>query len=389
VDAEVAKVVERVKLLLPTLRERSVEGETARRLSAETVTDLKDTGMTRLLQPRRYGGYESHPSPFYDAVLAVASACGSAGWVASVVGVHPWQVALWDDKVQAEIWSEDPDTWVSSSYMPGGKLVPCEGGFRLSGRWSFSSGSDHCQWVILGTMVDNGEGNPPEPRNTLVPRPDYVVEDVWDTVGLRGTGSNDIVVNDVFVPEYRTLKLLDMFTWNSPGRAVNTGPLYKMPFATLFSYAITGPIIGMAEGMLAEDIEYTKKRVSKVWGKAIEDPYTVAAIGEAAREIDACRLQLFRNLDDMYATVDGGGRLSMDQRARARRDQVLGTQRAVAALDDIYDRAGAGAIAMSNPMQRLWRDAHAAKHHTANTLERSLFSYAAVAMGLDPTEAMV
>ncbi|MBI2710112.1 MAG: flavin-dependent monooxygenase [Actinobacteria bacterium] len=383
------EVVERVRLLLPELRERSPEGEVLRRLPDQTVADLKATGIGRMLQPKRYGGLEAHPRQFFEAVLAIAGTCGSAGWVSSVVGVHPWQAAHWPDQVQEEIWADDPDTWISSSYMPGGTLVPCDGGYRLSGRWSFSSGSDHCQWVILGTSVDRGDGAPPEPRNTLLRRGEYVIEDVWDTVGLRGTGSNDIVVDDVFVPEYRTLDLIQMFLWRSPGLATNTAPLYRMPFATLFSYAITGPIIGMAEGMLAEDIELTKKRVSKQWGKAVEDPYTVAAIGTAACEIDACRLQLFRNLDEMMATVEGGGRITMDQRARARRDQVLGTQRAVAALDDLFDRAGAAAISARNPMQRIWRDAHAAKHHTINTLEKSLFSYAKVAMGLDPSDLMV
>lgn len=383
------EVVEKVRALLPTLRERAAEGEQLRRLPDATVRDIKETGLTRMLQPARYGGMEAHPREFYEAVLAIAGADGSAGWVSSVVGVHPWQVALWDDKVQAEVWGDDADTWVSSSYMPGGTLVPCEGGYRLTGRWSFSSGSDHCQWVILGTGVDRGDGSPPEPRNTLLRRGEYRIEDVWDTVGLRGTGSNDIVVEDVFVPEYRTLDLIQMFTWKSPGLAQNTAPLYRLPFATLFSYAITGPIIGMAEGMLAEDIEFTKKRVSKSWGKAVEDPYTVAAIGEAAREIDACRLQLMRNLDDMMATAEGGGRISMDQRARARRDQVLGTNRAIAALDQLFDRAGAAAIHARNPMQRIWRDAHAARHHTINTGERSLFSFAYVAMGLDPTDMMV
>ncbi|HZT65121.1 MAG TPA: flavin-dependent monooxygenase [Acidimicrobiales bacterium] len=380
--------LDRVRQLLPGLRERSPEGERLRRLPDDTVKELRETGLTRLLQPKRYGGDEAHPAEFFEAILEIAGACGSTGWVASVVGVHPWQIAHWDDKAQAEVWGEDPDTWVSSSYMPGGKLVPCEGGYRLSGRWSFSSGSDHCRWVILGTMVDRGEGNPPEPRNSLIPRSDYVIEDVWNTVGLRGTGSNDIVIEDLFVPEYRTLNLIEMFGWKSPGLAVNTSPLYRMPFATLFSYAITGPIIGMAEGMVTEAMEHTRKRVSNVWGKALEDPYTVAALGEASREVDACRLQLFRNLNDMYATVEGGGKLTMEQRARARRDQVLATQRCVAAIDDLFDRAGAQAILLAKPMQRIWRDAHAAKHHTINTLERALFSYAYVALGQNPTETM-
>ena len=383
------EVVEKVRGLLPMLRERSPEGEELRRLPDDLVKELKDTGLVRLLQPARYGGMEAHPRTFWEAALAIAGACGSAGWVSSVVGVHPWQVAQWPDQAQAEVWGEDQDTWVSSSYMPGGTLTPCEGGYRLTGRWGFSSGSDHCQWVILGSPVDHGEGKPGEYRNTLLRRGEYVIEDVWDTVGLRGTGSNDIVVDDVFVPEHRTLDLIAMFGNQAPGLEVNTAPLYKMPFATLFSYAITGPIIGMAEGMLAEGIELTRKRVSKNWGKAADDPFTVSALGESACEIDACRLQLFRNLDDMMATVERGERISVEDRSRARRDQVMATQRAIAALDDVFDRSGAPVIMKANPMQRIWRDAHAARHHTINTYEKSLLSWGHVTLGGNPTDMMV
>ena len=383
------EVLEAVKALAPTLRERSPEGESLRRLPEATVKELKATGMARLLQPTRYGGLEADPRLFYECVLAVAAACGSAGWVSGVVGVHPWQIAHWDDRVQKEVWGEDADTWVSSSYMPGGKLRAAEGGYRLSGRWSFSSGSDHCQWVILGTPVVDDEDKVVGQRNTLLRRGEYVVEDVWDTVGLRGTGSNDIVVEDMFVPEYRTLDLVRMFTWTSPGLEQNTGPLYRLPFATLFSYAITGPIIGMAEGMIAETVAYTRQRVSKVWGKALDDPYTVAAMGNAAREVAACRALLFQAIGTMYDKVRAGQELTLEERAAARRDQVLGTNRSVAAIDDIFDRSGAGAIMSSNPMQRIWRDAHAARHHTINSGERALLSYAHVIFGLHPTDPMV
>jgi 3-hydroxy-9,10-secoandrosta-1,3,5(10)-triene-9,17-dione monooxygenase len=233
------------------------------------------------------------------------------------------------------------------------------------------------------------DDNPGGYRNTLLKRGEYVIEDVWDTVGLRGTGSNDIVVDDVFVPEHRTLDLIAMFGNKAPGLAVNEAPLYKMPFATLFSYAITGSIIGMAEGMVAEGLEQARKRVSKNWGKAIEDPFTIAALGESACEVDACRLQMFRNLDEMMDVVEGGGRISVEARSQARRDQVMATQRAIAALDDVFDRAGASAIARSNPMQRIWRDAHAGRHHTINTYEKSLNSWGLVALGGNPTDMMV
>lgn len=384
-----SKVLDQVRELAPLLRERATAAEQARRLPDETVKELKDTGLVRLLQPERYGGDEADPRQFYECLFSIAAACGSTGWVCGVVGVHPWQIAHFDDRVQLEVWGEDPDTWVSSSYMPGGRMTRVEGGFQLKGRWSFSSGCDHCQWAILGVMLDRGEGAPPEMWNVLIPRTDYRIEDVWQVMGLCGTGSNDIVVEDLFVPEYRAINLVKMFSWESPGLEVNTSPLYRLPFATLFANAITGAIIGMAEGVLTENREYTKARVSKSWGKATDDPYTVAALGRADCEVDACRTQLLRNVGDMYDLVCAGGAITVEMRSRARRDQVQGSQRAIAAIDEIFDRSGAGTINLSNPIQRLWRDAHAGRHHTVNSVDRSLHSYGMTSMGFNPTDVMI
>lgn len=384
-----ADVVERVKELTPTIRGRAREAEDLRRIPIETVKDLRATGLVRLLQPARYGGLEEHPRHFYEACLAIAAACGSTGWVAGVVGVHPWQLALFPDQVQAEIWGDDPDTWVSSTYMPGGVLTRASGGFTLNGRWSFSSGCDHCSWVILGCMELQGEGEMPRMWNAVIPRSDYQIDDVWDTVGLRGTGSNDIVVKDLFVPEHRMLDLEAMFSWQSPGLEVNTGPLYRMPFAAMFANAITVSIVGMGEGIVAETLEYSKKRVSATWGKAIDDPYVLAAIGEAASDIAACRAQLLGNITEMYDTVCAGQELTMDLRYKVRRDQVAGSNRAINAIDACYDRAGAGAISMASPLQRLWKDAHTGRHHTVNSIEKSFAGWSLGAMGLPNTDRMI
>jgi 3-hydroxy-9,10-secoandrosta-1,3,5(10)-triene-9,17-dione monooxygenase len=382
-------VLDKVREIAPVIRERAEAAERARRLPDESVKELKETGVVRLLQPKRYGGMEADPRVFYESLFAVAAACGSTGWVCGVVGVHPWQIALFPDQVQSEVWGDDPDTWVSSSYMPGGRMTPVDGGFTLNGRWSFSSGCDHCQWAILGVILDLGDGTPPEMWNVLIPRTDYLIEDVWHTMGLCGTGSNDIVVEDLFVPEHRAINLVKMFAWESPGLEVNTSPLYRLPFATMFANAITGAIIGMAEGILAENLEYTKARVSKSWGKATEDPYTVAALGRASCEVDACRTHLLRNIGDMYETANQGEAITVEMRSRARRDQVQGSQRAIAAVDEIFDRSGAGTIMLSNPIQRLWRDAHAGRHHTVNSIDRSLHSYGMAVMGFNPTDVMI
>lgn len=379
------EVHERIRELLPNFRKRAPEADELRRLPVETVAELRESGLMRMLQPKRYGGYEADPRDFYNCLLDIAAADGSTGWVCGVVGVHPWEIALGDDRLQAEIWGDDPDMWVASTYMPGGMMTAVDGGYRLTGRWSYSSGSDHCGWVILGTMERAADGSVGPGRQAVLPRADYVIEDVWDTMGLRGTGSNDIIVEDVFVPYYRTIGP-EIYVGGGAGREVNTGPLYQLTFGALFANVITTPIIGMAQGMLDESLAFYRTRVSAAHGKALDkDPYTIAKIAEAAREIDACRLLLMRDLGEMYESALAGEPVTMDQRARTRRDQVLNTKRALAAIDDLFDRAGASAISNANPMQRIFRDAHAARHHTANTpMEPALFSYTHNAMGLGP-----
>lgn len=388
-EPAVAAVLEAVNDLLPGIRERGAQADADRRVPDDSVKEITESGVMRLLQPKAFGGYEANPVDFYEAGLAIAASCGSTAWVTGVVGVHNWQLGLYDEKLQREVWGENPDTWTSSSYMPGGKLTRVAGGFELTGRWSFSSGSDHCQWVILGALEMHEDG-PPTTYNVVIPRTDYVVEDVWRTVGLRGTGSNDIVIEGAFVPEYRALTKTQVYTNDAPGRALNTSPLYGMPFTTLFPSAITTPVIGMAKGLIDMAIEYQGTRVSRAHGKMLDaDPYSVAALGGAASIVDACRRQLLGNIGDIYATLVAGGTPTVDQRSTARRDQVLGTVRCVAAIDDIYDRQGAAVIHEDHPMARFWRDAHAAKHHTINTNERTLHSWAHNAMGLGPSESIV
>ena len=200
-------VLTAVRDLLPSIREQASRTDETRRVCVETIAELRDAGVFRMLQPRRYGGLESDPVRFYEIVRAISAVCGSTGWVTSVLGVHPWQLGVFPEAAQDEVWGDDPDVLVSSAYAPVGRLTAVDGGFRLSGgRWSFSSGCDHARWALLGAMLVGADGKPVDFMTVLVPGSDYEVEDVWDTVGLRGTGSNDIVVGEVFVPAHRALR---------------------------------------------------------------------------------------------------------------------------------------------------------------------------------------
>src|SRR6476469_1895703 len=184
-------VLDGVRDLLPTLRERADEAERLRVVPEASIKEREETGFFRLLQPKRYDGLESDPIDFYTAVRDIASACGSTGWVASVVGVHPWQIALFAEQAQRDLWGDDPDTLASTSLAPTGSVRRVEGGFHLSGRWHFSSGVDHCAWALLGAVIPD-EGNGAEFRTFLLPRSDFTVDhDSWRVTGLAGTGSKD------------------------------------------------------------------------------------------------------------------------------------------------------------------------------------------------------
>jgi 3-hydroxy-9,10-secoandrosta-1,3,5(10)-triene-9,17-dione monooxygenase len=386
--SEAQAVLDGVSDLLPTFRERSDEGERLRVVPEASIKELEETGFFRLLQPKRYGGLEADPVDFYTAVRDIATADGSTGWVSSVVGVHPWQVALFADEAQQAVWGDDPSVRLSSSYAPTGKAVLTEGGFKLSGKWSFSSGCDHCSWVLLGGLVFNEEGQVVDFRTFMVPREKYQVVDVWNVVGLRGTGSNDIIVEETFIPEAFTLSMGETGQCRGPGQEVNDSDLYKLPFHSIFTSTIATPIIGMAKGAYAEHVEMQQKRVRAAYlgEKASLDPFAAVRIARSSSEIDAAWALLMNNIREEQDLVARGETIPLELRLRVRRDQVLGTARAIEAIDSLFEASGGRALAEGTYLQRAWRDAHAGRVHAANDPERALQMYGAQQFGhkVDP-----
>lgn len=387
-NASVQAVLDGVRDLLPTFRERADETERLRVIPDASIKELEETGFFRLLQPTRFDGLEADPVDFYTAVRDIASACGSTGWVSSVVGVHPWQVALFHDDAQQAVWGEDTGVRLSSSYAPTGKATATEGGFLLSGKWSFSSGCDHCSWVLLGGLVFNDEGNVIDFRTFMVPREKYQINDVWNVVGLSGTGSNDIVVEETFIPEEFTLSMGETGQCKGPGQEVNTSDLYKLPFHSIFTSTIATPIIGMAQGAYAEHVEMQRSRVraSYIGEKASLDPFAAVRIARASSEIDAAWALLVQNIREEQAHVAKGEQIPLETRLKVRRDQVLGTARAIEAIDSLFEASGGRALAQGTYLQRAWRDAHAGRVHAANDPERALQMFGAQQFGhkIDP-----
>ncbi|MGN6161818.1 MAG: 3-hydroxy-9,10-secoandrosta-1,3,5(10)-triene-9,17-dione monooxygenase oxygenase subunit [Marmoricola sp.] len=381
-------VLDGVRDLLPTFRERADEAQRLRQVPESSVKALEETGFFRMLQPKRYGGLETDPVDFFTAVREIASADGSTGWISSVLGVHPWQVGLFADEAQAAVWGTDESTRLSSSYAPTGKAQVTDGGYLLSGRWSFSSGSAHASWVLLGGLVFNADGNVVDFKTFMIPRDKYEIVDVWNVVGLSGTGSNDIVVEEIFVPEAFTLSMGETGQCRGPGQEVNTSDLYKLPFHSLFTTTISSPIVGMATGAYNEHVEMQQKRVRAAYlgEKASSDPFAAVRIAKASSEIDAAWALLMNNIREEQAYVAKGEKIPLSLRLRVRRDQVLGTQRAIDAIDALFEASGGRALAEGTYLQRAWRDAHAGRVHAANDPERALKLFGDLEFGhkIDP-----
>lgn len=298
---DVQAVLAGVDDLLPKLRERAQAAEELRQIPQESIDELDEIGFFKLLQPEQWGGLQADPTVFYEAVRRLASACGSTGWVASIIGVHNWHLALFDQKAQDEVWGDDPTVRVSSSYAPMGAGVVTEtgDGYIVNGAWQWSSGSEHATWAFLGGPVIK-DGRPVDFGSFLIPRTEYTIDDVWHVVGLRGTGSNTIVVKDVFVPRHRFLSYKAMNDGTAGGYATNTAPVYKMPWGTVHPTTISAPIVGMAYGAYAAHVEHQGKRVRAAFAgeKSKDDPFAKVRIAEAASDIDAAWRQLIGNVGE-------------------------------------------------------------------------------------------
>ncbi|WP_016883393.1 MULTISPECIES: 3-hydroxy-9,10-secoandrosta-1,3,5(10)-triene-9,17-dione monooxygenase oxygenase subunit [unclassified Rhodococcus (in: high G+C Gram-positive bacteria)] len=385
------EVLGSVRGLLPMIAERADKVDESRRVSEQVIRELGDAGMFKMLQPRRYGGTESNPVHFYEVVRAVSGVCGSTGWLASVLGVHPWHLALFDDRAQRDVWGHDDSVLVSSAYAPVGRLVPVEGGYRLTGDWHFSSGCEHASWALLGAMVVGTAGRPVDFMTALVPRSDYRIHDVWDVVGMRGTASNEISAEDVFVPDYRIKRNYETAQLRGPGQKVNRGPLYRLPFATLFTTAVAAPGVGVVAGCYERYLTFMRERVrlSLGGGRFVDDQFAQVAVARASSEIDAAILQMDRNVRELWELAEAGEELPMGLRLRVRRDQVRATERALDAIDLLFKTAGGSSLSRGNAIERSWRDAHAGSVHVANEPERALALFGRGAFGLPVEDNLV
>lgn len=356
-DTMLAKIIE----LQPKFRERADKTRELRKVPDESIQELEDIGFFLALQPKAYGGYELSPQQFFAMHLAIAEACMSTAWAAGIIAVHAFQVALMDKKAQDDVWGDSIHTRVSSAYAPLGKVKKVDGGFEFSGRWGWSSGSDHCTWALLGGIVPD-EGY----RTFLVPRTDYVIEDTWFPMGLHGTGSKDIVIEKAFVPEHRTHKQLDGFNLTNPGFAVNDASLFRIPWSQIFVRVVCTPAIGACKDALRLYKETAKQKASMDPSKHATDPATLERIAAAENTIDEMQTIMMRNFDEMMAQIEKGEPIAIEKRAKYRYQASLVIDKSLQVIDSLFAMAGGRSVFEGSEIQQRFLDIHTARAHVAN-----------------------
>ena len=351
----------------PALRMRAAKARADARVPDETVAEFPEAGFFKILQPEQWGGYAMDPQVVYAVGVEVAKHCPSSAWILGVIAVHNWQLAVFDDQAAQDVWAEDPSVLISSSYAPVGKVKVVEGSFRLSGRWSFSSGSEHCQWAFLGAVVPAPEApfDMANYRTFLVPISDYEIVHNWDVVGLQGTGSHDIVVDDVFVPEHRTHKSMDGFLCKNPGNAVNDAPLYHMPFMQVFVRAVCTATLGACEGALEAFIEVAKTRQVGP-NKMKNDPFARVLAAEVKSSIEEMKLTMIRNFDAMMGCCRSGEDIPLEDRVRYRYDSAVVADRCLELSSKMLKAAGSGGIRAGSELLAYHLDILASQAHVAN-----------------------
>ena len=373
------ELLDRARALVPVLADRAQACEDLRRVPDETVEDFRAAGFYDICKPSAYGGYQLSPEVLFRVSIELARGCPSSAWAVCLIGIHNWEPGLMDAAASEALWGDDRDARFSSSYAPFGKLRPVEGGYRLSGRWEWSSGSDHCSWVMLGAMLPPQDG-PPQQIALLVPRRDYEIVDTWHVAGLKGTGSNDIVVDDAFVPEHLTHHI------NAPSLNPFDDDIYLMPFSNVFGQCLCAVTQGIAEGALSSYRNYLAERTHKYDGAAMSgDPFQQRTLSEVTAAVQANRLRyhnIFRTLEGAVAEAKAAGQPGVP--AAVQIAQMWETQVIAHSNADLVTRlmraSGGGAQRLGHPMQRYFRDINSAVAHAYLNVDRGSLQFAEVSL---------
>ena len=387
---EAIEVIERARAMIPRLAERARAAEDALMVPRETVAEMQEAGFFKVLQPKRWGGYEMDPRVFYTVQMALAEGCMATAWIYGVIGVHNWQIPLFPEQAQIDVWGTDPTTLTASTYMPTGKAEPVDGGYNFSGRWSWSSGSQHCEWILLGGLLPKKDGSGVLEHCTfLLPKADFKIIENFDVLGLRATGSHDIEVTNAFVPAHRTHRTNDHSDAGCPGRAVNPGWLYRIPFTQVFQRAVSSACLGATDAAINSFRARCASFVGKHGAKTAEDVNSQLAVTEAMMMSDAAKLVLYRNFQRIVDCAKNGTVMDVEERLLQRAQASQVPKKCAEAVNEIMRACAAGGVYKTNPIERTFRDLHVARGHIANNSDAYARAHGAVMLGLPNADAFV
>ena len=365
--------------ILDLIASKSDEQRASRRMSKDVVDALKECGFFTMLLPKQWGGLERKPQEFFAEQVRIAEADMSTAWAGGIIAVHAFQLALMSEEAQREVYENDPNTLISSSYNPvGARAEMCEGGFMLHGRWGWSSGSDHCSWALLGGVIP-GDGY----RTFLVPRSQYDIEDTWDVMGLQGTGSNDVVISEpIFVPEHRTHKQMDGFNCVHD----QENPMYDLSWAQTFVRVVNSAAIGALKKAVKVFVESKQGNSTTDMTKFAGDVETQERLAKVLNTIGELEAVMFHNFNKMEAA---NWKPTLEERIMYRYQASIVIDKAIEAIDTLFDVAGGRSVFNGHPLQQLWHDIHIARCHVANNPTAFARNLGSVTLGMENKDVFI
>jgi 3-hydroxy-9,10-secoandrosta-1,3,5(10)-triene-9,17-dione monooxygenase len=343
------------------LADRAREAEELRRLPQASIDDYRESGLARLLLPKRYGGRQAEFPEILEVVRRMAHGCASSAWTLGFYTLHNWMLALFGEQAQDEVFVDGP-VLCPAPLAPTGRGIPIDGGVRLTGRWSWATGVMDADWVLVGAIC--GPDDSPYPALVLLPAADIAVEDVWHTAGMCATGCNDVVVDDAWVPGHRLVTVADIYSGTTPGAALHDAAVYRWPMVPALALTAAMPALGSAELVTDLFARRLSERVLAYSGVAQKDqPSAQVRLGDARVRLRALRGVVDAAADDIQARVSSGQHVGRTVRAGVRAAAAHVVHEARAVIADLLEVSGASAQFLDHPLQRAKRDVDVISGH--------------------------
>lgn len=380
-----AELVGLARDMIPFLREKAEVTNAGRRPPEEVRLRLKESGLARLWQPRRYGGAEGGLVEGADILREIGRGCGSTAWILAQNIQHNLMLAAWPEQAQDEIWGETPDVLVSGILIPGiGKATKVDGGYTLSGRWPFVSGSEIADWILFTGECPQGDAGETTELHFAVPRDQVEILDTWYTIGLQGSSSHDCVLKEVFIPDHMAVTMEELKGHGrSPGSKINLGWQYRVPTYSVFGCYIGCAALGIAEAAAERYVEAARKRASTMSGNTVAS-YTTqqVKVAEAQTAVLSARQLIYSTLREVEAIFKNGGTTTVEDRTRFRAVATYAGRLAASAVNLVLDAGGGGVIYERNPISRYVLDMTVANRHITQNWDVNASAYGRVLLGL-------